>query len=223
MVYAENDYLMLSGIQHFQFCKRQWSLIHIEQQWSDNEATAHGQILHKKADDPYIKEKRNNIIISRAMHVSSKELGFYGILDVVEFHKDARGIELNGRNGKWLPIIVEYKRGKDKKDIYDIVQLVAQAICLEETLKCTIDYSYLYYHRVNQKKRIEITPELRQEVVSLASQMHEYYDQKIVPKAEYFKNCQLCSLVDICMPRLSKKNRNIDNYIFHALKSEDGL
>ncbi|WP_270298421.1 CRISPR-associated protein Cas4 [Streptococcus parasanguinis] len=223
MVYAENDYLMLSGIQHFQFCKRQWSLIHIEQQWSDNEATAHGQILHKKADDPYIKEKRNDVIISRAMHVSSKELGLYGILDVVEFHKDERGIELKGRNGKWLPIIVEYKRGKDKKDIYDIVQLVAQAICLEETLECTIEYSYLYYHRINQKKRIEITPELRKEVVSLASQMHEYYEQKVVPKAEYFKNCQLCSLVDICMPRLSKKSRNIDNYIFHALKSEDGL
>lgn len=223
MVYAESDYLMLSGIQHFQFCKRQWSLIHIEQQWSDNEATAHGQILHKKADDPYIKEKRNDVIISRAMHVSSKELGLYGILDVVEFHKDERGIELNGRSGKWLPIIVEYKRGKDKKDIYDIVQLVAQAICLEETLECTIEYSYLYYHRVNQKKRIEITPELRKEVVSLASQMHEYYEQKVVPKAEFFKNCQLCSLVDICMPRLSKKNRNIDNYIFHALKSEEGL
>lgn len=223
MVYSENDYLMLSGIQHFQFCKRQWSLIHIEQQWSDNEATAHGQILHKKADDPYIKEKRNDVIISRAIHVSSKELGLYGILDVVEFHKDESGIELNGRSGKWLPIIVEYKRGKDKKDIYDIVQLVAQAICLEETLECTIDYSYLYYHSINQKKRIEITPELRKEVVSLASQMHEYYEQKVVPKAEYFKNCQLCSLVDICMPRLSKKNRNIDNYIFHALKSEDGL
>ena len=223
MVYAENEYLMLSGIQHFQFCKRQWSLIHIEQQWSDNEATAHGQILHKKADDPYIKEKRNDVIISRAMHVSSKELGLYGILDVVEFHKDESGIGLNGRNGKWLPIIVEYKRGKDKRDIYDIVQLVAQAICLEETLECTIEYSYLYYHRVNQKKRIEITPELRKEVVSLASQMHEYYEQKVVPKAEYFKNCQLCSLVDICMPRLSKKNRNIDNYIFHALKSEDDL
>ena len=223
MVYSENDYLMLSGIQHFQFCKRQWSLIHIEQQWSDNEATAHGQILHKKADDPFIKEKRNDVIISRAIHVSSKELGLYGILDVVEFHKDESGIELNGRSGKWLPIIVEYKRGKDKKDIYDIVQLVAQVICLEETLECTIEYSYLYYHRINQKKRIEITPELRKEVVSLASQMHEYYEQKVVPKAEYFKNCQSCSLVDICMPRLSKKNRNIDNYIFHALKSEEDL
>ena len=55
MAYAESDYLMLSGIQHFQFCKRQWSLIHIEQQWAENEATAHGQILHQKADNPYIK------------------------------------------------------------------------------------------------------------------------------------------------------------------------
>ena len=68
--------------------KRQWGLIHIEQQWAENEATAHGQILHQKADDPYIKEKRKDIITSRAMHVSSKTLGLYGILDVVEFHKD---------------------------------------------------------------------------------------------------------------------------------------
>ena len=72
MVYAEDDYLMLSGIQHFQFCKRQWALIHIEQQWLDNEATAHGQILHTKADNPYIKEKRKDFLVSRAMHVSSK-------------------------------------------------------------------------------------------------------------------------------------------------------
>lgn len=90
MAYAEDDYLMLSGIQHFQFCKRQWGLIHIEQQWAENEATAHGQILHQKADNPYIREKRKDIITSRAMHVSSKTLGLYGILDVVEFHKDKK-------------------------------------------------------------------------------------------------------------------------------------
>ena len=29
MEYAEDDYLMISGIQHFRFCKRQWALIHI--------------------------------------------------------------------------------------------------------------------------------------------------------------------------------------------------
>lgn len=30
--YREDEYLMLSGIQHFAFCRRQWALIHIEQQ-----------------------------------------------------------------------------------------------------------------------------------------------------------------------------------------------
>ena len=216
---------MLSGIQHFYFCKRQWCLIHIEQQWDDNEATKEGEYLHENADNPFLKESRQDVFFSRSIPISSKKLGLNGILDVVEFRKSNKneGIKIFWKNGYWIPKIVEYKRGKEKKDLRDIVQLVAQAICLEETLECTIEYSYLYYHRVNQKKRIEITPELRKEVVSLASQMHEYYEQKVVPKAEFFKNCQLCSLVDICMPRLSKKNRNIDNYIFHALKSEEGL
>ena len=33
--YAEEDYLQLSGIQHFAFCRRQWALIHIEQLWAE--------------------------------------------------------------------------------------------------------------------------------------------------------------------------------------------
>ena len=39
MEYNEEDYLMLSGIQHFAFCRRQWALIHIEQQWAENYST----------------------------------------------------------------------------------------------------------------------------------------------------------------------------------------
>ncbi|EFR44845.1 CRISPR-associated protein Cas4 [Streptococcus pseudoporcinus] len=220
MVYAEEDYLMLSGIQHFQFCKRQWALIHIEQQWSDNEATAHGQTLHQKADNPFIKEKRKDTIISRAIHISSKNLGLYGILDVLEFHRDSSGIPLEGRNGLWIPLVVEYKRGKPKKDTRDIVQLVAQVICLEETLGCYIDKGYLYYHSVNQKVEVDITEDLRREVHQLADQMHDYYNHKVVEKAAYFKNCTLCSLVDICMPRLSKKTPSVNNYINNSIISE---
>lgn len=44
MEYSEDDYLMLSGIQHFMFCSRQWALIHIEQQWAENEETVSGQL-----------------------------------------------------------------------------------------------------------------------------------------------------------------------------------
>ena len=46
MIYAEDDYLMISGIQHFKFCRRQWALIHIEQQWAENEYTVIGELMH---------------------------------------------------------------------------------------------------------------------------------------------------------------------------------
>lgn len=56
-MYSEDDMLMLSGIQHFRFCPRQWALIHIEQQWDDNRLTIEGQILHKHVDDPFYRQK----------------------------------------------------------------------------------------------------------------------------------------------------------------------
>ena len=49
MDYQEDEYLMLSGIQHFAFCRRQWALIHIEQQWEDNVRTVEGELMHKRA------------------------------------------------------------------------------------------------------------------------------------------------------------------------------
>lgn len=58
MAYKEDEYLMLSGIQHFKFCRRQWALIHIEQQWSENVHTVIGELMHKKVHDPSVKEKR---------------------------------------------------------------------------------------------------------------------------------------------------------------------
>lgn len=47
--YSEDEFLMLSGIQHFAFCRRQWALIHIEQQWAENYRTIDGQIFHENA------------------------------------------------------------------------------------------------------------------------------------------------------------------------------
>ena len=44
-----DDWLPLSGIQHFCFCRRQWALIHLEQQWAENRRTVEGQLDHEKA------------------------------------------------------------------------------------------------------------------------------------------------------------------------------
>lgn len=215
-MYAEDDYLMLSGLQHFLFCKRQWALIHIENIWTENFFTAQGQIVHEKADEPFIKEKRKNIIISRAMSVSSKTLGLSGRLDVIEFHRSEEGIKLKNRSGKWKPIIVEYKRGKKKKYDYDNAQLMAQAICIEEDFNIKLEYGYVYYNETDTREKVEFTEELRSLTINSSEKMHEYYKNKYIPRAEYFKNCKLCSLCEECRLRLTKKIKSVSNYIYGA-------
>ena len=72
--YTESDYLMISGLQHFEFCRRQWALIHIEQQWSENYRTTAGELMHKKAHEEMSVEKRGDIIIMRGLRISSMKL-----------------------------------------------------------------------------------------------------------------------------------------------------
>ena len=136
MEYREEEYLMISGIQHFRFCRRQWALIHIEQQWAENEHTVVGELMHKKVHDPYLSEKRKGVLITRALPVSSRILGISGECDVVEFHRCADGIPLQGCKGKYCVVPVEYKRGSPKKNQADRLQLAAQALCLVEMLFC---------------------------------------------------------------------------------------
>ena len=61
--YEEEEYLDLSGIQHFAYCRRQWALIHVEKQWAENVRTIDGMILHKKAHDADQFEKRGDTML----------------------------------------------------------------------------------------------------------------------------------------------------------------
>ena len=144
-MYSEDEYLLISGIQHFAFCRRQWALIHIEHQWEENYRTADGTVMHRNVHDADFHEKRGNIVISRAMYVSSPRLGISGECDAVEFKKDDSGIELFGLEGKYSVTPVEYKRGVPNVYDSDAMQLTAQAICLEEMLCTEIQAGYLYY------------------------------------------------------------------------------
>ena len=104
MEYKEEDFLLLSGIQHFVFCKRQWALIHIEQQWQENVRTIEGGILHEKTHDYTIKEKRGDLVVSRGMNIFSRNLGVSGTCDVVEFRKDKEGVSIFGQDGTYKPM-----------------------------------------------------------------------------------------------------------------------
>ncbi len=210
--YNEEDYLLLSGLQHFNFCRRQWALIHIEQQWEDNVRTIEGDYLHRNADQPTIREKRGNKLVVRALPVHSRELGITGICDVVEFVRDTSGIPLAGEEGLFLPYPVEYKRGKPKRNDSDHSQLVAQVICLEEMLGCDINTAFFYYDEIKHRVEVRITRDDRERVRSSVQEMRHYYERSHTPKAKAGPHCRNCSLMNLCVPEILHK-RSVASYI----------
>lgn len=204
MAYEEDDYLAISGIQHFAFCRRQWALIHIEDQWADNILTFEGELLHERAHDGAIREKRGTILIVRGLKVSSRTHGMNGVCDIVEFHEDPQGVFLPREGKKYLPVPVEYKRGRAKPTNMDELQLAAQALCLEEMLCCHIGHGFIFYGEPKKREKVEITEELRAGVKNALLEMHDLFKKQQTPKVKPRKGCTSCSLADKCLPVLCK-------------------
>lgn len=210
--------LELNGIQHFTFCKRQWALMYLESVWEENADTMLGRYIHKRVDNPYFEEKRNNKVIVRAMPVISHRLGFVGICDVVEFRKSDCGISLKKYDGLWEMFVVEYKKGKPKKDNSDISQLIAQVMSLEEMFDTIIPQSAIYYKTENKRYPVEVTDDLREMVERTADEMHNLYSNNIIPKADSGAKCTYCSLKEKCMPRLTSRKKSVKNYILSHME-----
>ena len=200
---SEQVLLPLSGIQHFAFCRRQWALIHIENLWAENVRTVEG----------------NDVLTVRGLRIASPALGLNGVCDVVEFRRSPNGVPLHGREGRWLPYPVEYKRGKPKEDDCDQLQLCAQAMCLESMFVCEIPEGSLFYGETRRRQKVEFTPALRSRVESISAEMREYYARRHTPSAKPSKACNACSLKDICLPKLTKR-QPVSAYI-HAHIGDD--
>lgn len=220
MIYSEDEYLLLSGIQHFAFCRRQWALIHIEQQWAENYRTVDGNIMHERVHDAGFHEKRGDTIITRAMAVSSARLGLSGECDAVELKRSDDGIEIYGLEGKYSVMPVEYKRGEPKDDDCDIMQLTAQALCLEDMLCCHIPFGFLYYGEIRRRVKVDFDADIRGRTESAVKEMHELYKRKYTPKVKRRKACNACSLKDICLPVICG-NKSASDYVEQMLGAED--
>ncbi|MDL2218171.1 CRISPR-associated protein Cas4 [Christensenellaceae bacterium OttesenSCG-928-M15] len=222
-MYAAEEYLLLSGIQHFSFCRRQWALAYIEQQWQENRLTAEGHILHERAHESGA-EKRGDTLIIRDMPVVSHTLGIRGACDVVEFHADPGGIVLHGNYGRkgirYRPVPVEYKRGKPKEGAADLLQLCAQAICLEEMLVCDISQGYIFYGEPRRRLAVQLDAPLREEVAVLFREMHMLYARGHTPKVKPGNFCRACSLQDLCIPKLCK-SQSVQAYIDKRVQEAD--
>ena len=212
--------LMISALQHFVFCRRQWALIHVEQLWKDNVRTVEGNMMHQRAHDEKQIEKRPGLITMRGLRVHSRRLNVTGICDVVEFRQQEDGISLPGYEGHWQPYPVEYKRGRPKTHDADELQLCAQAMCLEEMLLCSVPEGSLYYGEPRRRTGVAFSTDMRQRVETLLAEMHQHMQRGYTPRPRQTKSCQACSLRDLCLPGLGKAP-SVSDYIGQHIKEAD--
>jgi CRISPR-associated exonuclease Cas4 len=224
-VYVEDDLLPLSALEHLVFCERQCALIHIEQLWDENQATAEGQHLHERAHDAGT-ESRGDVRISRGLMMRSLRLGLSGRADVVEFCRlpsgSSLGTQLDGATGHWRPYPVEYKRGRLRHERSYEVQLCAQALCLEEMLGVAVPAGALFYGKSASRQVIAFGEDLRSLTETAAARLQELFRQGKTPIAEYAQGkCGECSLLDVCLPKVIAGRVGALKYVDHALCVSD--
>jgi len=189
----DDDLIALSALQHYLFCPRQCALIHVEQAWAENRFTAEGRVLHE-ATAEIGSGKRRGIRVVTAMPLVSRRLGFSGIADLVEMHE--------GKDGRWRPFPVEYKRGKPKSHRADEVQLCAQAMALEEMFAVPLDTGALFYGETRRRVTVALDQTLRQLTAEVAAAARRMIVGATTPAPVFGKRkCGSCSLLDLCQPR----------------------
>lgn len=211
-MFAESDLIPVSALQHTLFCERQFALIHVEQVWAENRFTTEGNILHERVDLVH-HESRSGSRIEYGMALRSLSHGLIGKADVVEFIKIAKG--------KYESIIpVEFKRGRKKPDNYDLVQLCAQALCLEEMFNMPVTEGQIYYLQEHRRTTVSLDDALREQTISTIARTRTLFEAGHTPLAKYDKNkCDRCSLYDICMPRsMDIHRKQVTRYLTNQIR-----
>ncbi len=186
--HRDEDRLAISALQHFCFCERQFSLIHVERLWAENQLTAEGRLLHEKTDVPAVVEGEG-VQIVRAIPLASDELGLYGVADTVEFLVDG------------TPFPVEYKHGRPNFHGSDEIQLCAQALCLEEMTGRRVPAGALFYGKTRRRKNVVFDTALREKTYAIVVAARALRERGETPVACYDSaKCDACSLRELCMP-----------------------
>jgi CRISPR-associated exonuclease Cas4 len=206
-MYDEDRLLPISALQHILFCPRQCALIHIERLWDENVLTAEGRIAHEKVDEGGW-ESRHGVRTVFGLPLRSLRMGLVGKADVVEFSGG------DGRDAIVFP--VEHKRGRPKQKDCDRVQLCAQAMCLEEMLGLKVAEGALFYGKTRRREDVAFDAGLRGLTEDTARELHCLLDTGSTPRAEYGKKCGSCSLLNVCMPKVSAERRSVKRYMDSA-------
>ncbi|HNO75572.1 MAG TPA: CRISPR-associated protein Cas4 [Nitrosomonas mobilis] len=199
----------VSALNQYTYCPRRCGLIYLENEFSDNIHTLRGNAEHERVDQTGYVTTREGARTEYALPIWSERLGLIGKCDVVEFWPD----------GNIYP--VEYKHGVRKKRLNDDLQLVTQALCLEEMTDKVITHGAIYYHTSRRRREIAITPELRQQVENTVAAIRAMMNSGKLPPPVNDARCKECSLEEICQPQAVAKRAVQHNLLKTLFEPED--
>jgi len=210
-LYDDEDLVPISALQHALFCERQFALIHIEQLWEENQFTAEGKVLHERVDVEH-HESRRRFRQEFGMAVRSPQRGLIGKCDLVELY-----LAPDGKVAEAVPI--EFKRGKNKEENVDRVQLCAQAFCLEEMFGISVARGQFYYLQEHRRTTVDIDAPLRIQTAEVLSRIRQLLNLGTTPLAVYKKKkCDHCSLIELCMPKSAGSvGKNVHRFILSQI------
>jgi len=183
----------------------QCALIHVEQAWAENTATAEGRVAHERVH-AVESEVRRGVRTVTGMLLRSTRLGVTGIADVVELHRTA--------DGAWRPFPVEHKRGRPKAHRGDEVQLCAQAMALEEMFTVEIAEGALFYGQPRRRTSVTFDLVLRGLTQEVADATRALIASGYTPRMSYDKKrCDACSLMELCRPQTTGAARSASAWL----------
>ncbi|HAZ49130.1 MAG TPA: CRISPR-associated protein Cas4 [Cyanobacteria bacterium UBA11369] len=185
------DYIPIASLNHYAYCPHRCWRMFCAGEFVDNQYTIEGTSLHDRVHT-LSEGMREDTYQVRAIWLKSERYKLIGKSDLIELD-----------SGQIYP--VEYKRGSKGEWDNDEMQVVAQALCLEEMTGQTITQGYVYYAASHQRQLVEINRELREEAIATIQAVTNLFQTGIVPLAVYTPRCRGCSLYAQCLPQAVQK------------------
>jgi len=122
----DKQYIPLSYISQYNYCKRRAGLLMLEQQWSESTDTVKGREEHKNVHNASI-ERKGNAYSIHEMTVISEQLCLFGKCDIVEAYETNDGIILPFLDDKRYSLYpIEFKHGRLRREVeYDRIHCMS--------------------------------------------------------------------------------------------------
>lgn len=186
---GEADLIIIpaSALQHYLYCPTQFALIHVQNEWEEDQNTQIGRTLHKGFHQQKI-SKRKGKTTQQGVNLYSRTHGISCQPDRIDWEDG-------------MPVPVEAKKGKAKTTPMDIVQLQAAALCLEEMVGHPIPRGRIFYWASRSSLPVIFTEGTRAITLDAVEQCRKLLSAGRTPTGTRSARCRRCSLKYICLPK----------------------